>query len=261
MKKILILLYSAAALIIFIILAWYISVPTSLIEDRFLETVSRSAGPDIRTEITGLSKGPFFNLHLDGLDVYYDDKHAIKFTDLTLQLNPVYLLRKNLAVTLDGKLGSGDIHGDLRLPEGGTFSADSVELASIPYLRSLGVKASGQLSAEVILKKDSMEARFRIDRLQLNESPLSMIPLINSFEEVQGMVTMKGKRITVHSLSLDGEKGYARAKGDIINGSANMTFELMPEFGELEDYEKMLIKKYESSPGHYVIPFSGKLPL
>jgi hypothetical protein len=83
--------------------------------------------------------------------------------------------------------------------------------------------------------------------------------LIDSFRKVQGLITLSGNSVTINSLSLDGDRAYARAKGNIINGSADMTFELMPEFRKLEDFEKLLIKKYESSPGHYVIPFKGRL--
>jgi hypothetical protein len=190
MKKILIPLYIAAALVIFTILVWYISVPTSLIKDKLIETISASAGPNIHTEITGLSKGLFFNLHFESLDIYDGDKHAIRITGLSLQMSPAYLYKRNLAVTISGKLGSGDIHGDLHLPDGGTINADNVGLDSIPYMKSLGIRGTGSLSAEAILKKNSLEGKFRIEGLHLEESPFSMIPLINSFNEAQGIATM-----------------------------------------------------------------------
>ena len=75
------------------------------------------------------------------------------------------------------------------------------------------------------------------------------------------MLISEGDKLTISSLSFDGDKGYARAKGDIEKGMVDMKFEFMPEFGKLEEFEKMLIKKYESSPGYYVFPYKGRLPI
>ncbi len=261
MNKILALLSTAAALIIFVLLLWYVSVPQELIEKQIKRSIARSLGNDITVEITGLSKGPLFTLHFDRIEIYKDTLHALTITDLSTQINPLYIYKKNIELSLNGKIGTGDIRGTFLLPDGGSFSAQKIELASIHYLKGLGIESSGYLSADAILNKSSSEIRFTVGDLNISKSPLSVIPLISSFKSSQGMLTVAGDKLSVRSLSLDGDKGYARAKGYINKGMVDMKFEFMPEFGKLEEFEKILIKQYESSPGYYVFPYRGSLPI
>ena len=71
------------------------------------------------------------------------------------------------------------------------------------------------------------------------------------------VVAIKNNIITFDSVSLEGDKGYARLKGRITNGYMNMALEIMPEAGKLTSLEKMLIGKYIVSPGYYVVPLKG----
>lgn len=261
MKKISYLLYAAGAFIIFVILIWYFSVPPHLIEDELERTISKSLGTDIRAEISGFKKGPFFTMYFDDLDIYRIEDHVLNISNLSVRVNPLYLFKKHLAFTLNGNIGEGHIEGRFELPEGGTIKAGNVDLGSINYLKNLGVNSTGSITASAILSNNSFETRFRIDDLNIESHALDFIPLISSFRNVRGLITVKGNDVTISSLAFEGDKGYARARGNIVNGSIDMVFEFMPETGMLEDFEKMLIKQYESSPGYYVIPYKGKLSI
>ena len=70
---------------------------------------------------------------------------------------------------------------------------------------------------------------------------------------------LNGNDLQVDSISLEGEKGFARLKGKINNGLADMTLELMPLKDSLNTLESMLIGKYIVSPGFYEIPINGPL--
>ena len=73
------------------------------------------------------------------------------------------------------------------------------------------------------------------------------------------MLHLQANTIKIPSISLEGDKGYARIKGDITDGFMNLILELMPSTDELQPIESMLISKYQISPGYYVIPIEGPL--
>lgn len=261
MRKFLILLYSLAALIVFTILIWYFSVPSDLIKENIEKTISRSIGANTGVKITGLNKGPFFTLHLDDLAIFKGNDHVINASDISVQINPLYLYKGAVGLDLNGKIGNGSIDGVFKEVGKGVIKAKDIDLSSIQYLKDMGINCSGYLSTETKLDKDSSETRFTVTGLGMKGGALDILPLVNSFNKAQGLIIADKDQITVTSLSLDGDKGYARAKGRIVNGSVNMVFELMPESGRLEEFEKMLIKQYESSPGYYVFPYRGRLSL
>lgn len=259
MRNIRIFLLVTASIPFIAVLLWYFSVPSSLINKRIEESISESAGSGVRAEITGLSKGPFFDIHIESMAVYEKENRAFDITDVSARINPVYLYKKNIVLKMEGSIGKGKINGELRLPEGGVIKTEGIALDSVAYLKSLGINAKGILSSETVLSGNSSETRFTVEELDLKETPFAIIPLINSFRQVKGLVNASKDKITVTSLSFDGDKGYARAKGDIVRGNLNIVVELMPESGRLEEFEKMMLRQYESSPGLYVFPYNGRL--
>lgn len=261
MRKFLILLYSSAAFIVFTILIWYFSVPTDIIKEKIEKTISMSIGANANVKITGLEKGLFFSLHLDDLAIFKGVAHIINASDISVQMNPLYLYKRDIGIQLNGKIGSGHINGVFKGTGKGVIKADGIDLSSLQYLKDLGINSSGILSSETILSNNSSETKFTVTGLSMKGGALDILPLVNSFKKAQGLIIADKNQITVTSMSLDGDKGYARAKGKIVNGSVDLVFELMPEFGRLEEFEKMLIKQYETSPGYYVFPYKGKLAI
>ena len=65
--------------------------------------------------------------------------------------------------------------------------------------------------------------------------------------------------IKITSISLEGDKGYARLKGDITNRRMDLSLELMPDENKLSTGESMLIGRHIVSPGYYVIPIKKSL--
>lgn len=261
MRKILIFLYSAAAFIIFTILLWYFSVPSDIVKKKIEKTISLSIGANTSVKITGLDKGPFFSLHLDDLAVYNGGTHIISASDISVQINPLYLYRGDIGIDLNGKIGTGNINGNFTKPGRGVIKTKDIDLATLQSLKDLGINGSGMLSTETIINETVSETRFTVIGLSMKGGTLDVLPLVSSFTEAQGLIIAEENKTTVKSLSLDGDKGYARAKGKIVKGRVDMVFELMPESGRLEEFEKMLINQYESSPGYYVFPYSGRLSI
>ncbi len=252
------ILYAVTGIPVFIILIWFFAIPDNLLKDKIEDSISRSGKIKITASITGLRKGLFFNVYADRLDLKIDKTPALRITDISVRINPLFLLKKQFAVSIKGKIGTGNINGSFKLPGQGNMKIDKVEIDALPYMTSIDIKSNGFISANLDLKDDTMHVIFEIPDLNIQDS-IIMIPFINSFHRVQGALSLKGNTIKVESIGLEGEKGYARIKGEITNGSMNLILELMPSADELEPVESMLIGKYQISPGYYVIPIKGSV--
>lgn len=233
--------------------AWYLAIPDNVVEESIEKHIS-GFGNEIKIDIKDLKKGIFFNLHAKSLDIEIRGKPAVKIAEVSSRINPLYLLRKQLFFTIDGKIGEGNINGKLTLPQQGIIKIANVELKVIPYLTSLGFKGDGLISGSVVLKNNTLNIIFIIPHANIQDSA-GRIPLpLSSFHKIMGALSIKEDIVRVNSISLEGEKGYARLKGNITNRFADLTLELMPVTGKLTTLESALIRRHKVSPGYYVIP-------
>ena len=108
------------------------------------------------------------------------------------------------------------------------------------------------------LKNNFLTVAFKVPDLDIDDSD-SVIPLLNTFHRLQGSLSIENSIIKITSISLEGDKGYARLKGDIANRRLNLSLELMPDENKLSTGESMLIGRYIVSPGYYVIPIRKRL--
>lgn len=258
--KLLNLLYAVTGLAVFLILAWLFAVPNELLQEKVENAVSRS-GADMTLSIEGLRKGIFFSLYADAVDLSIEGKPALRINNLSINLTPRHLNTGNLAFSVKGEIGTGTIEGTVKLPMKGSFRIDKAELRSVPYPRRFGIEVGGHLSSDIELENEKIDAVFIIPDLDIQSPETEVIPLLNTFRMMQGSVHMDGNDLRVDSISLEGEKGFARLKGKIENGFADMTLELMPFEKNLTAIESMLIGKYIVSPGYYAVPLNGPLAL
>ncbi len=253
------LLYLAISIPVIIILIWLFAVPEDLIKTIVEDSISDSGKPAINASLKGISKGIFFTVHADTLEIEIDKTKALKITDISGRINLAHLLKMQLAFSVKGKIGTGIIEGIFKLPETGALKIENVELGSIPYLISTGLKASGLISATLNLKNNIIDIIFKIPDVDI-QSSIKGVPLpVNSFHKVQGTLYLKKNRVKVKSISLEADRGYARLKGDITGGMMNLSLEIMPSRGELSSLESTLISRYQVSPGYYLIPIKGPL--
>ena len=257
MKKLRTVLIIIICIPIFIILIWLFAVPEDLIKEQIDDALAQSGNNNISLSIDGMSKGLLLSLNADRLNMGLDGKPAVKVTDFRCSFTTRYLANMELGFLINGKIGAGDVDGYFKLPVDGKIHIDRAELNAIPYLTGLGIDINGSLSSDIIIKDQSVMVEFEIPDLDIAESALSVIPFLNTFHKIQGALSIKNNLITFDSVSLEGDKGYARLKGRISNGYMNLALEVMPEAGKLTSLEKMLIGKYIVSPGYYVVPIKG----
>lgn len=260
MKKLLKIFYPVIAIPSFILLIWIFALPADSVRTYIENSISDAAGPDIKVAIKNFGKGSFFTVYADSIELDIKKKPALTITNIAGRVNPLYLLTKNVAFSVNGKIGSGDIKGFFKLPEHGDLVIEEAEIDSIPYLRSMGIDASGSVSARLNLKNNIIDITFKTSPVELKRSTVIIPSSLNSFFQAQGALQIQGNTIKITSISLEGDKGYARLKGSITDGIMNLTMELMPQKDKLEPLEIIFISKYVLSPGYYVIPIHGPIP-
>jgi type II secretion system protein N len=244
---------------VFLILIWLLAVPGSLIETQIENALQQSGESSMSLSVHGLKKGVFFTIYADSLDLHIDNRPAMQLTVFSGKFSPRHLAGGHLAFNLEGNIGTGDVSGTVKLPMDGNISIKNAELNAIPYLARFGIDINGNLSSNINIKNDYVHVVFNIPDLSIGDSESSVIPILNTFRTMQGALLIRGNNIKFDSVSLEGEKGYARLKGNITNGIMNLALELMPLTGKLNTLESMLIGKYIVSPGYYIIPIKGPL--
>ncbi|GBE03696.1 hypothetical protein BMS3Abin09_00614 [bacterium BMS3Abin09] len=259
--KLLNFLYGITVLVIFLILIWLFAVPNALIKEKVENAVSHAGDGSLTISIEGIRKGIFFSLYADTIILSIDNKPTLSINDLSIHFTPRHLNTGELAFLVKGDVGTGTIEGILKLPMKGNFKIDKADLDSIPYMKRFGIEVSGHLSSDIKLNNEKMEAIFNVPDLDIQSTAVISIPLINTFRRMQGSVHLDGNDLRVDSISLEGEKGFARLKGQIKNGLADMVIELMPVEQKLNTLESMIIGKYVVSPGYYVVPINGPLAI
>lgn len=242
-----------------ILMLWQITLPEDVIKAAIENFISGSGRFNIASSIEGLRKGLFLTIYAESLELKIDKTSAFTLTDITSRINPLYLLKRQFVFSVQGNIGTGKVEGILKLSEKGNFNIDKVEINSIPYLKNAGLTGKGIISGSINFNKDTVNVLFEIPDADIR-STTSRIPLpLSLFKKIRGSLAVKGNTVKITSITLEGDKGYSRVKGDINNGFMKLVFEFMPYMNELTSIESKLISKYQVSPGYYVIPVEGQI--
>lgn len=260
MNKLLNILYVLTGMLVFLVLVWFIAIPVSLIKSNIEDVVARSGNNNMKLSIEGLRKGIFLNLYADKLDLEIDNKPALIITEFAGRFAPGYLLDGKLAIRIKGDMADGDLSGVFQFPVNGKIKIERAALDKIPYLARFGIDIKGSAYSDIAMDIAAVNIDFKVPDLSIDEST-TIIPLLNTFHTLQGSVSIIKNRVQVDSVSLEGDKGYARLKGNIINNRMDLAIELMPDRDKLNALESMMIGKYIVSPGYYVVPIKGVMPL
>lgn len=249
--------YALLGIAVFTVLVWFFAVPDDYILATIEEAVSVDKDTEMALSIDELRKGLFFSVYAERIQLRIKGRPAMNVTDLSVWINPVFFIRKEMSFSLNGSMGSGSIDGSFRLPGKGNLKINTAHIGSIPYLKVLGSDIGGFLSADILLSGNETQVLFKIRDLSVGGNGGLGLPLLDTFHTIQGVLKISGNTIMVKSLGLEGDKGYARVRGGITGGIMNLNLELMPQAGRLSKAELMMIERYQKSPGYYLIPIKG----
>jgi len=250
-RNILILIFISLA---FIEILWMVAIPPEFLSDQIQRALQKDQ--NILITMDEIEKGFPLNLKIREVRLFVNNIHALSIEDLSIIPDLSSIIRKAIGFKIDGTLSGGRLYGIVDYPLRGALTLRGAMLGRLPVIEGYGLNIKGTLSSDIKIKGQRMDISFEIPDLDLKEMGLSGLPFINSFHRVRGVITVEGDTINVRSVGLEGEKGYARLSGRIINNRPDLRLEFMPVKDTLTPFEEMLLGRYIESPGYYVIPIN-----
>ncbi len=255
------LILSFIALLLIMEGIWFIAIPEEFLKEKILSGMPRNW--DLHLE--GIRKGPFFNISVQRviLTVPWGKEAPAEATGLKLTIDELRavpsltsLLTGSVRIKIKGHIENGRIEGILG-PEGIIeLKGEGIRLSS---LKQSILKGEGVLSLSATGHGGFIEVLFSLSDSRFE--PISRwgiyIPM-NLINTIRGGLIIRGRDISLESVSLSGKDIYGRLKGNIKEGYADLVLELMPEKG-LNTTLALLIPRYMVSPGYFKIDIKGAL--
>ena len=255
MKKILIAVAALPFVFWFLWMAFPATTIQSIVED--------SAGDGkITIEVQRLKKGFFYTLHIDKVAIKSSGEELVSFSNIHGRINPFGLIRMRLDASITGTIGTGTISGSAVLAKNSVqakLDCRDFDIQEMPFLKYAGIRGAGTISGRFLVADDKGRVEFVTKNAAFEPADFSGIKVpMNFFSEVTGSLSIERNAIEVVSVSLEGKDIYARLKGVIRNGTADLAMELMPSGPFLENPLFLLeAGRYRVSPGYYVVPIRG----
>jgi type II secretion system protein N len=243
---------------------WQIAVPGSLITD-LIENSLEDKG--LHADFTGFRKGLFFNFESQQITLKKSGASLLSIENARARVNPLSLLVLRLSVLFDGDISRGRMNGRVDLLHGKNrvdITIDKAEMEGISFFRALGLAGSrGIFSGDMKIENSRGEIRFVLANAVFESASFGGITLpLEMFNKARGAMTVNNNTVDIKSFALEGAGIYARIKGNITEGRASLTAELMPERSFKEkNYIFSMLEQYKVSPGYYSIPITSNLTM
>jgi type II secretion system protein N len=174
-------------------------------------------------------------------------------------------LRGLLSVDFKARAYSGEL--SVRTEQGVkrqffAVDADSLDLASYALLKNLGLKLSGRIGGAFEMSGDAGKGRFLIKNLASRELKIKGFP-VPDLDFEQGWIEgdIKGDRVTIKKLELDGKELKVRVSGDLVmreRGTLNLTVKLkLSERLAKEQAGLLSLLKNRDPEGFYLFSLGG----
>ena len=226
-------------------------------------------------DFTGFGKRFPVGLKARSLEISTEQGALVKLQEVHLGLRLLPLLIGRLQLGYSGRVGAGELEGDITLGKapGWSVQARSVRLEEIPFFSTVAaarVKGDLRLTGAMKSTKGVAEGDLQLEvrDAELAGVKIGDMPLPDAtYKEVRGALRVEKGHALLKSFSLNGDGIYVRLKGDTAlvtplgNSPLNLTLEMMPKpaFLEKQKFVFLLLTKYQSSPGAFSIPIHGTL--
>jgi type II secretion system protein N len=254
------LLIAGLAGIVIVLGFWQIAVPDSLITDLIGNSLSAKG---LHADFTGFRKGLLFTFEARRITLKKSGNPLLSIENARARIKPLSLLALRLPVLFDGDISGGRMNARVDLLHAGNLTditIDKAEMEGIPFFRTLGLAGSrGTLSGDMKIENSSGEIRFALSNAVFESASFGGITLpLEMFSNARGAMTIDNNTVGIKSFAMEGDGIYARIKGNIREGRARLTAELMPERSFKEkNYIFSMLEQYKVSPGYYSIPINS----
>jgi type II secretion system protein N len=176
-------------------------------------------------------------------------------------------LRGRLALDLKGQAYGGALLVRTQQGKGRqnlVVDADGLDIGSYALLKDLGLKLSGKLGGNFEMTGDVGKGRLWLKGLTSRELKVKGFPVPDlDFEQCWLEAELKGDRLTIKKMELDGKELKVRCLGDLVlrgRGSLNLTVKLKPsERLATEQAGIFSLLKNKDADGFYLFSLGGTL--
>ncbi|QWR77467.1 hypothetical protein [Candidatus Magnetomonas plexicatena] len=267
MKKI--VKYTVLAIIslpLLLLIAWNVSVS----EEFLKETIEKkSVHAPYSLKLNGFNKSIFipFKVNIAEIKLLQDKTVMAVISDAVISIKLEKILSGNLFFTFSGRVSSGAVNltytAPLLKPFEKTLTAaiDSVELSGLGFIKKAGIKGSGLMSGNFTLNADNKgDGVFEVKKCHFEDFHGGGLYLPAKYiTEITGKLSTDTETVNIESVYLTAENISCRISGKIINGSLDVSIQIMPDADFKDKTILLLLKQYEVSPGVYVVRIARKL--
>lgn len=175
------------------------------------------------------------------------------------------LLRGILSLDMKAKAYGGNLL--VKAQQGGSqqkllIDADSLDVSAYQPLKDFGLKLSGRLGGNVEMSGDAGKGRLWLKGLTSRELKIKgfSIPDLD-FDQCWFEADIKGDRLTIKKLELDGKELKVRCLGDIVlreRGTLNLTVKLKPSERLAQEQSAVFsLLKNRDADGYYQFSLGG----
>ena len=254
--------YFAAAFLIFL----YLLFPYDRAALKLESEVRRRAA----VELSIARIAPRFINRFELTDVVVSDqKGRVLFESPSVKtaVSLLGLLRGTLSLEMKAKAYGGDLLMKAQQGRGGQFfliDANGLDVGSYRLLRDAGLKLSGRFGGNIEMTGDTGKGRLWLKGLASRELTIKGFPLPDlDFEQCWLEAEIKGDRLTIRKLELNGKELTVRCLGDVVlreRGTINLTVKLKPSERLAQEQAGLLsLLKNRDAEGFYQFGVGGTL--
>ncbi len=177
------------------------------------------------------------------------------------------LLRGVLSLDMKAKAYGGNLL--VKSQQGGSqqkysIDADGLDISAYKPLKDFGLKLSGRLGGNVEMSGDMGKGRLWLKGLTSRELKIKGFPIPDlDFDQCWFEADIKGDRLTIKKLELDGKELKVQCLGDIVlrdRGTLNLTVKLKPSERLAQEQSAVFsLLKNRDADGYYQFSVGGTL--
>ncbi len=254
--------YFAAAFLVFLLLLF----PFDRIKAK-LESEVRQRTP---VELTVARISPrFFNRFVLTDVVVSDRQGKVLFESPSAKttVSLFGLLRGLLSLDMRAKAYGGDLLVKAQQGPGRQYilvDANGLDIGSYQLLKDFGLKLSGKLGGNFEMSGDTGSGRVSLNNVAIRELKIKGFPLPDlDFDQCWLDADLKGDRMTIKKLTLDGKELKVQCLGDLVlreRGTLNITVKLKPSERLAREQSGILsLLKNKDAEGFYQFSLGGTL--
>ncbi|MCX7990615.1 MAG: type II secretion system protein GspN [Proteobacteria bacterium] len=200
------------------------------------------------------SRGQFLTRYkYKNLQIEKDGKKLLTLNNAEIELSVLMLLVGNININIISEKINGyfsvsinkKISGDLNFSNI-LFDTDFLEIPSY-------ISFSGLTDGRIKINKDNVSIEFNINEINWRTFEIEGNKLpYDIFTKARGGIEITKDRLIVKSFGFEGERGYARLTGEIVNKKSNLFIEIFPK--DFSDPYMLPFYEYKQTAGYYKIP-------